>query len=824
MRSLRRCLLLGAAGLAALACPAVQAQSETAYEQLELRAQNRPLVSLSRAAEVSRGKPVQPGPPREVPNFRGQTGPNATGPDPDVQLAVVQTAPGTENATLVGGMGFDGTDNLTNGELLGFLIAPPDSDGHIGGASGQYFVQMINLLTTVFDRDGNVLVEPFASNAIWSGIGGNCQAYNQGDPIVLYDERADRWLFSQFAFPDGMSSFSQCVAISQTDDPRAGYNRYEFSFTGLGMNDYPKHGIVSDSITLMANLFTKRGAQFWYGGTWLAVLNKAAMYAGTTATMRGFNIGTGQFGFVAGDLDGPGSAEALFGTAMSTASTFDIWRITPNWGGSSASIGKFAGIPVTPFDRTLCSASRGACIPQPEGAPALESLSDRLMHRLQIRDFGTYRTMLAAHTVDVNGTGIAGIRWYEFRQPTGGSWSLYQEGTYAPNDGQYRWMPSIAMNGRGDIGLGFLLGGPTTYLSVAATGQSAAASGSGAFDAVELACVDGGGVQEGVARSGDYSSTSIDPADDTTFWHTNEYVKFGGNFIWDTYVCPFTIGGGGGGNAPPSAVIATPGCSGLSCAFDGSGSSDSDGTIAAYAWAFGDGGTATGATANHTYAADGTYTVSLTVTDDDGATDTATTQVTVDDGVNVPPNALITSISCTGLDCTYDASGSNDPDGSIAGYVWNFGDGGSASGVTASHSYTTAGGYTVTLTVTDNGGASDQATEAITVTEPVDPVSMAVAAITVDSVNAGGGRRAPRARVTIHDDLGNAVAGAQVTGDFTGTVSETGVTGVTGADGIATLVSSKSLKVKLKITFCVTDVSGTLTYVAGDNVVTCASN
>jgi PKD repeat protein len=737
---------------------------------------------------------------------------------------VVQTEPGSVSADIVGGMGFDGTDNLTNGELVGFLIAPPDSDGHIGGAGGQYFVQMINLLTTVFDRDGAVVEPPFASNVIWAGIGGNCEAYNQGDPIVLYDEQADRWLFSQFAFPDNLGSFSQCVAISQTDDPTGSYNRYEFSFTGLGMNDYPKHGIVSDSITLMANLFTKRGSQFWYGGTWLAVLNKAAMYAGQTATMRGFNIGTAQFGFVAGDLDGPGSAEALFGTAMSTANTFDIWRITPNWGGSSASVVKIAAIPVTPFDRTLCSASRGACIPQPEGGPALESLSDRLMHRLQIRDFGTYRTMLAAHTVDVNGTGIAGIRWYEFRQPTGGNWSLYQEGTYAPDDGQYRWMPSIAMNGRGDIGVGFLLGGPATYMSVAATGQSAAASGSGAFDAVELACVDGGGVQEGVARSGDYSSTSIDPADDTTFWHTNEYVKFGGNFIWDTYVCPFTIGDGGGGNTPPSAAIATPVCNALSCSFDGSGSTDGDGTIAGYAWAFGDGGTGTGATANHTYAADGTYTVTLTVTDDDDATDTATTQVTVDDGVNVPPNALITSISCTGLDCTYDASGTNDPDGSIASYAWDFGDLTSGSGVTATHSYATAGGYTVTLTVIDNGGASDQATEAITVTEPVDPVSMAVAAITVDSVNAGGGRRAPRARVTIHDDLGNAVAGAQVTGDFTGTVSETGVIGVTGADGIATLVSSKSLKVKLKITFCVTDVSGTLTYVAGDNVVNCASN
>ncbi len=819
MKAIKNSIVLGIAALAVLQASHVTAQSEPAFERIELRAENRPLGSLSRAAEQSRSKPVNPGPPREIPNYRGQGGPTIDF-DPNVPDPILQNVVGSSAA--VAGVGFPGTDNATNGTLLGFRVAPPDTDGEIGGASGQYFVQMINLLTTVFDNNGNVLTGPFASNAIWANIGGNCQSNNQGDPIVLYDEQADRWLFSQFAFPDNLNSFSQCVAISQTDDPRSGYNRYEFSFNNIGLNDYPKHGIVSDSITLMANIFRQRGPFFRYSGTFLAVLDKAAMYSGQTATMRGFNIGTGEFGFVSGDLDGPGSAPALFATAMSTSNAFDIWQIDPDWSGSSASINQVASVPITPYDGTLCGASRGACIPQPDNGPALESLSDRLMHRLQIRDFGSFRTMVTAHTVDV-GSGRAGIRWYELRE-TGGAWTLYQEGTYAPADGQYRWMPSVAMNGNGDIGMGFLLGGPNTYMSISATGQTAAASGSGVMDATEISCVMGSGVQEGTARSGDYSSTSLDPSDDTTFWHTNEYVDVGGSFVWDTWVCPFTIGSGG--NIPPTAAIGTPvDCTFLDCNFDGSGSSDSGGgSIISYAWDFGDGNSSAAQNPSHSFTLEGTYDVSLTVTDNDGATDTDVQSVTVDDGVNNAPSALITLINCTGLSCNYDGSGSSDSDGSITSYDWDFGDGNNGNGVNTNHTYVADGTYDVTLTITDNDGDTDtSAPERITVSAPAGAVSVSVASILANTVNRGGGFKSPTATVTIQDDQGNPANSYLVTGDFTGDVSDPGLTGTT-SNGSATLTSSETKKGRLKFEFCVTDVSGTLPYEPLDNVMTCASN
>ena len=612
------------------------AQSDTALERIEARSVNKPLASLAVAGAQARTRIPDRAGPREVPNFRGEGRPRQGAADPSVPDAVLQEVQGA--GTTAVGVGFPGASNNDNGSLLGFLIAPPDTDGEVGP---NHFVQMINLLTTIYDKAGNVVSGggPFASNAIWAGIGGNCEPNNQGDPVVLYDDVADRWLVSQFAFPDNLSTFSQCVAISQTGNPTGAWNRYEFSFDGFGLNDYPKHGIVNDSITMIANLFRARGPRFSFAGTFLGVMDKNAMYAGQPAALIGFNVGKNEFGFVAGDLDGTGTVPALFATAMSTADAFDIWSIDVNWSTENASANQIASIPITPYDSDLCSASREACIPQPNGGPALEAIADRLMHRLQIRDFGGYRTMLASHTVDVGG-GRAGIRWYELRE-TGGTWSLYQEGTFGPNDGENRWMPSAAMNTAGDIGIGYLLGSSNTFVSTAVAGQSASASGSGSLDSAEDVCSNGSGVQQDTGRSGDYSATSIDPIDDS-FWHTNEVFVNTGQFQWSTFVCNFTVGSGGtGGNNPPNAGF-TSSCTGLSCDFTDT-SSDSDGTITSWNWSFGDGQTSTAQNPSNTYSADGTYTVTLTVIDNESAADSFSDTVTVSEPV--PPGDITLSTS-----------------------------------------------------------------------------------------------------------------------------------------------------------------------------------
>ena len=509
-----------------------------------LEAENRPLPSLREA--VLRTRVVQSPvvlPVYEVPNrhhedTRTQIG-GLQGPDP------VRSPQPASAVTPTLETSFDGASNDTNAVVTGSLVAPPDTDGDVGP---NHYMQMINLVTTIFEKDGTSL-GAFSNNAFWDGFGGVCETTNRGDPIVLYDETNDRWLVSQFAFNTSSgnpaSPFVQCVAVSQTGDPTGGYNRYAFDLTSFGFNDYPKFGITTESITYMANLFVP--PFFLFGGTLLGAMDKAAMYAGdSTATLVAANIGSGEFGFVAGDLDDPtgaaGFVPALFGTAMSTADRFDVWEIDVDWTDpGSATVGRIAQVPIAGFDNDLCTASREACVPQPAPGNALEALSGRLMHRLQLRDFGSYRTMVASHTVDADGTGRAGVRWYEFRE-TGGAWSLHQQGTYAPGDGLHRWMPSIAMNAAGDIGLGYMRSSTTDFVSTYFTGQTADSSGTGVMNIAEIGCIDGSGVQTGTARAGDYSATAIDPVTDT-FWHTNEYMipSGGSSFVWATRICEVSV-------------------------------------------------------------------------------------------------------------------------------------------------------------------------------------------------------------------------------------------------------------------------------------------
>lgn len=175
----------------------------------------------------------------------------------------------------------------------------------------------------------------------------------------------------------------------------------------------------------------------------------------------------------------------------------------------------------------------------------------------------------------------------------------------------------------------------------------------------------------------------------------------------------YSLAGGVVPNTPPTASF-TSTVTNQDVSVDGSGSNDPDGTIASYAWDFGDGGTATGATATHHYAAPGTYTVTLTVTDNQGATGTSTSSVTATAPPNVPPTASFTN-TVTNLGVTTDASASADPDGTIASYAWNWGDGNTGTGKTASHTYAAGGTYTITLTVTDNQGATGTSSTSVTV-------------------------------------------------------------------------------------------------------------
>jgi PKD repeat protein len=172
-------------------------------------------------------------------------------------------------------------------------------------------------------------------------------------------------------------------------------------------------------------------------------------------------------------------------------------------------------------------------------------------------------------------------------------------------------------------------------------------------------------------------------------------------------------------NPAPTADIAAPSCVSLACTFDGSSSSDPNGTITQYSWDFGDGTTASAAMPSHTYDTGGTYTVTLTVTDSFGKTNSASTTVTV-----TPPKAPVAAIAspnCTYLGCSFDGTGSTAPSGTITAYSWNFGDGSTSTDAAPNHTYAAADTYTVKLTVTDSNGNTDSTSTTVTVTAPPGP-------------------------------------------------------------------------------------------------------
>jgi hypothetical protein len=426
----------------------------------------------------------------------------------------------------------DGVGNV-NGVL------PPDTQGDVGP---DHYFQMINLSFSIYDKAGNQLYGPVDNSTLWNGFIGPWTGTNDGDPIVLYDSEADRWMASQFAINTSNGTYWELIAISETGDPLGAYYQYAFEFPAF--NDYPHLGVWHDAYYASFNMFGEynRGAA--------AAFERDKMLAGdSTAQMILFDMpeGSGRRNMLPADFDGPpppGGTPNYFISFKDDAwgypqDRLEIWEFIPDWSNPGNAVFQEAFILQTePFDSQLCEAPRWQCIPQPGVGTKLEALNDRLMHRVQYRNFGDYYTMVLNHTVDADGNGLAGIRWYELRDSLDGDgWEIYQQGTYAP-DNFYRWMGSIAMNAVGTIAMGYTISGvDTIFPSIRYTGRHKDAP-LGEMNYAEIELVSGLGSQGSYNRWGDYSMTSVDPSDDTTFWHTNEYCIGG----WRTRISSFDFG------------------------------------------------------------------------------------------------------------------------------------------------------------------------------------------------------------------------------------------------------------------------------------------
>ncbi len=451
--------------------------------------------------------------------------------------AAVQAAPISPNAPVTIA-NFDGVSNISG-------VLPPDTNGDVGP---NHYMQWVNLSFAIYSKTGALLYGPAAGNTLWAGFGGVCQTTNNGDPIVLYDQLADRWMVSQFAVPGGASGYHQCIAVSQTGDPTGAWYRYDFLWSNTNMNDYPHFGVWPDGYYMAVHEFAN--AATW-AGQGVAVFEREKMLQGLPARMVKFNLYStdpNMGGMLPTDLDGPAPAAGTpnyFVEPDDNAGGFpqdqvQIWAFHVDWANTANStFSRVAALATAAFDSNMCNGAR-TCIPQSGTTAKLDAIADRAMYRAQYRNFGGYETIMLNHTVDATSTDRAGIRWYELRNTGGAGWGINQQSTFSP-DATHRWMGSVAMNSAGDIGLGYSASSSTMFPALRYTGRLAT-DPLNSMTQGEGTLIAGTGAQtHTAARWGDYSMLSVDPVDDCTFWFTSEYVQTTGSASWRTRIGSFKL-------------------------------------------------------------------------------------------------------------------------------------------------------------------------------------------------------------------------------------------------------------------------------------------
>jgi hypothetical protein len=430
-------------------------------------------------------------------------------------------------------LSFDGPSNLCGG------CTPPDPNGEVGT---NHVVVMDNLHFQIFNKTGTSLLGPTANNTLWAGFGGECQTQNAGDPVVLYDQLADRWLLSQFT--SAGPTYFNCVALSTTPDPTGTYYRWAFT-TGNNFPDYPKYGMWPDAYYISTREFAG-GSTFAGVGAYAG--NRTQMLAGNPNPQvisflapgnPSYNVGDG---LLPADLDGttlpPAGSPEYFVGSMDDGGGYGapqdaltLWKFVANFASPPSSSFTLANtLPIAPYNTifALCAGGRN-CIPQPGTANRIDILSyrQRPLFRLAYRNMGTFETLVTNQSVSA-GTGpsgeVAGIRWWELRSPNA-SPVVFQEGTYAPGltDGINRWMGAIAMDHVGNMGLAYSVSNATVFPGIRYTGRLAG-DPLGLMPQGEASIIEGTGSQTSAQRWGDYTDTTVDPVDDCTFWHVNEYV------------------------------------------------------------------------------------------------------------------------------------------------------------------------------------------------------------------------------------------------------------------------------------------------------------
>jgi hypothetical protein len=465
---------------------------------------------------------------------------------------------------------FEGLSNQDNFNIFGFRVNPPDPVGDVGPNN---YVEMVNLTFAVYSKTGVRQLGPVDTGTLWSGFAvPDCQDPS-GDPVVLYDQLADRWILTQFTtsgLDDPTKAFWNCVAVSTTGDPTGSYYRYAFETKNFQFfPDYPKYGVWTDTYTLTTREF---GPTVEYG-IGVYALEKNKMLNGENARAVSFFLDGNDptilplvgDGLLPADIDGKqkpknDTAIPLVGTQDDDAdygATFDalnIWDLNIKWRSTPiASLILNTQLPTAAFDSIFpCAPTARDCLPQP-GITNPDQYLDILSYRqrptwrLAYRNFKGYESLVTNQSVEAR-PGVAGVRWYEIRRNGTGGYNINQQGTYSPSDGVHRWMGSIAQDKNGGMGLGYsVVNGTTVFPGIRYTGRLAG-DPLGQMTLGEGTIINGTGVQTTTnSRWGDYTSMNVDPVDDCTFWYVNEYYAVNGTAAdgrpWQTRIASFKLPG-----------------------------------------------------------------------------------------------------------------------------------------------------------------------------------------------------------------------------------------------------------------------------------------
>lgn len=445
---------------------------------------------------------------------RGTWGRTAVPPDP---LAATGFDPG--HRTPSPALTFAGTGNPVGCGTC----SPPDTVGDVGP---KHYVQMVNATKlAVYDKGGTLLFGPTDLSSLWAS--GACAA-DAGDPVASYDPLADRWLLAQF---NGANKL--CFAVSVTADPLGSYWVYTFSTTDFP--DYFKIGVWPDGYYVSTN---EADYSAW-------AFEREKMLQGLAATSIKAT-GVADNLLMPADVDGlvapPAGAPAIYYTFLDNSyhggtDRLELRAFHVDWVTPANSTFTIVGSPaVAAFTYTVCGFFNFSCAPQPDTTRKVDVVSEWPMFRLAYRRFGDHESLVGNFTVP--SSGRAAPRWFELRG-SGVSWTLFQEGTYDPDATAHRFMGSIAQDREGSIALGYsamsATVSPAIRIATRLAGDKLGSLGS------ESTLVAGGGSQTGSSRWGDYSALAIDPADECTFWYTNEYYTATSANQWSTRIGAFRV-------------------------------------------------------------------------------------------------------------------------------------------------------------------------------------------------------------------------------------------------------------------------------------------